>query len=159
MFRRLWTRIRCSQSGSVSPPLTRTTGDALRFLETQEKVSTWVTRLSSPMGVPGSVTPWSGPASKHHVHQTFGLRSPVERSRATSRRGRGLSTKTPIPGRRCSRHSWTSWSYSSRGTRSGGDKSWAYPQMSHLRWCANKAFHIRISSTLPTNPDTIEGGA
>ena len=64
MFRRLWTRIRCSQSGSVSPPLTRTTGDALRFLETQEKVSTWVTRLSSPMGVPGSVTPWSGPASK-----------------------------------------------------------------------------------------------
>jgi len=45
----------------------------------------------------------------------------AERFRATSRRGRGRSTTTPIPRRRCSHHSWTSWKFSLRGTRSGGD--------------------------------------
>jgi hypothetical protein len=38
-----------------------------------------VTRSSSQTGVPGTVTPWFGLASKHHVYQTFGLRSSVER--------------------------------------------------------------------------------
>ena len=54
-------------------------------------------------------------------------------SSGTLRIGRGLSTTTSTRRKRCSCRSWTSWSYSSRGTRSGGDKNWAYPDRSYVR--------------------------
>ena len=112
--------------------LTRTTENALRFLRGLR------TRC---LGDPVILTdrgPWYREAViragfQNHVHQTFGLRSSVERFRATSKTGRGFSTTTSIRRRHSLHHSWTSSNYSCTGTLSGGDKNWAYPDRSGIR--------------------------
>jgi len=104
-------------SGWVFPPLTRTTENALRLVDWEQGVSE--TLFTDRGACYREAVLRAG--FHNHVHQTFGVRSSVERFRATSKTGRGLSTTTSIRRRHSLHHSWTSSNYSCTGTRRGGD--------------------------------------
>jgi len=99
--------------------LTRTTANALRFLRRLRKKC-----LGNPV-ILADRGSWYREAViragfQNHVHQTFGLRSSVERFFGYLKE-QGCSTTTLILGKRSSHPSWIFWSYLCTGTHSGGD--------------------------------------
>ena len=122
--------------------LTRTTENALRFLRRLRKrcLGDPVILTDRDHGIVKRSPARAG--FRNHVHRPLGCVAQLSASSGTSRIGRGLSTTTSTLGKHCLCPSWTSWSYSSRGTLSGGDKNWAYPDRSLNCYFEFKALKI-----------------
>jgi len=122
MFGPPWTLRPSSPSGSMSHSPSRTTANApIQVSAGDSGEGVLVTRSSSQTGIPGTVTPWFGLASRTTCTRPSDFEARLKDSSGTLRIGRGFSTTTSIRRRHSLHHSWTSSNYSCTGTPLGGD--------------------------------------